>query len=61
MPGLPSSRHPRAAACGSWLSTAHLPSALELGENSLADSVLFRNDTPLPMWLCGTPGGGWVS
>ena len=31
---------------------AHLPSAFALGENSLADRVLFRKDTPLPMWDC---------
>lgn len=38
---------------------AHLPSALALGEKSLADSVRFRKDTPLPMWLCCVLWRGW--
>lgn len=36
----------------------HLPSALALGENILADSVRLRNETPLPMWLCTRRGAG---
>ena len=39
----------------------HLPSALALGENILADSVRLRKATPLPMWLCGRGGAAGSS